>query len=759
MMQQMSLQQQQQNCAQTPTSSNALNAQNGDAVSVTSSLSKSSAIHHNDRDHKTKIVFFNLKEPYGTSEDRYANDLQNVNEIFKVMGVSPNIVKIIRLGHFTSQGRPRRVLPQKLKPKKTKKSKSTVSPNPFINFATKDNESTDKKEINILVIGETGVGKSTWINGIANYMNFDTFDNALAAKKPICLIPMNFNLYVGEKYEKVTVNMKSTVGERDKNEAEASTGQSCTQEPKVYRYITDTVVFNLIDTPGIGDTRGIEYDIENMKMVLKCLSNWEKIHGICILLKPNVPRLTLSLRYCIEELLVNLHKNSIPNISVIFTNSCSTLFKPGDTMTVLKKLFEDIKSSSGNIIQLSGANIFCIDNEAVRLLYAHQKGVEVEKVHIKNCSTSWTRTVEETYRLFEYITKLSPHSSFETKATSQIRGTLDELSAILADKNDGVVQNKKAFEQQNQLLKMLKDNLVEKQKSTTFQAEHVQKVSLNYPITVCCGPNCIETIRIPNCEKQETFYKKICCPQCPLRNVNGGQIGESNLRQCTAFGSNGFCQSCGCSWQSHMQIRYYQRKTIGNFLSSVDHEEINHLNLQITAKSNYILQQKANLHHLQQRYSIIAALTQPFFEFLRHNSIIPFNSALEEYLEFSIEEREKILKPEDGRFKIESLQKLLAIHQQQKCFADCKDKLALRAANSSTQKITLLNYAQKITMLKNNELIGEELDASNIYQKLFETSEFKVIEILTKIELNNNAADKSQENGSLSKKKKQKSAT
>uniref|UniRef100_A0A914XYX9 AIG1-type G domain-containing protein n=1 Tax=Panagrolaimus superbus TaxID=310955 RepID=A0A914XYX9_9BILA len=206
--------------------------------------------------------------------------------------------------------------------------------------------------------------------------------------------------------------MKPTVGERDQNEAESSTGQSCTQEPKVYRYITDTVAFNLIDTPGIGDTRGIQYDIENMKMVLKCLSNWKQIHGICILLKPNVPRLTLSLRYCIEELLVNLHKNSIPNISVVFTNSCNTLYRPGDTMTVLKKLFEDVKNSSQNTIHLSGANTFCIDNEAVRLLYAHQKGAEFEKDHIRNFSKSWNHTVNETHRLFKYIKGKSFCKSF-----------------------------------------------------------------------------------------------------------------------------------------------------------------------------------------------------------------------------------------------------------------------------------------------------------------------------------------------------------
>jgi ribosome biogenesis GTPase A len=51
------------------------------------------------------------------------------------------------------------------------RSKKTPPPfiNPFANFGLQKPQAAPK-EINILVIGQTGVGKSTWINGIANYM-------------------------------------------------------------------------------------------------------------------------------------------------------------------------------------------------------------------------------------------------------------------------------------------------------------------------------------------------------------------------------------------------------------------------------------------------------------------------------------------------------------------------------------------------------------------------------------------------------------
>jgi len=60
-------------------------------------------------------------------------------------------------------------------------------------------------EINLLILGETGVGKSTWINGFQNYIQFDTLQEAESHDELLSLIPSQFTV-TDENYQTVTIS-------------------------------------------------------------------------------------------------------------------------------------------------------------------------------------------------------------------------------------------------------------------------------------------------------------------------------------------------------------------------------------------------------------------------------------------------------------------------------------------------------------------------------------------------------------------------
>jgi len=228
--------------------------------------------------------------------------------------------------------------------------------------------------VNILILGETGVGKSTFINAFINYLTFGTLDDALKGDELQWVIPCSFQTQVMDRSrpDGRIIQHKIIVGDRD-DEHDGSKGDSATQQTSVYPINIGSKTIRLIDTPGIGDTRGVQYDKKNMADILATLNSYEELHGILILLKSNSARLTITFEFCVKELLTHLHRSAVNNIAFGFTNTRISNYTPGDTFGPLETLLAQQPEVQ---LSLTMQTSYCFDSESFRYLAAHKQGVK-----------------------------------------------------------------------------------------------------------------------------------------------------------------------------------------------------------------------------------------------------------------------------------------------------------------------------------------------------------------------------------------------
>lgn len=358
------------------------------------------------------------------------------------------------------------------------------------------------REMNILILGETGVGKSTFINAFINYLTFETLDEAVAHPDLQWIIPCSFSTqFLDEQGQFHQQDVK--IG-RSIEEADGSHGQSATQSTTVYRIQIGDLIVRLIDTPGIGDTRGVEQDKANMAGILSTLASFETLNGILILLKPNSARLTLMFKFCITELLTHLHRDASRNIVFGFTNTRISNYMPGDAFKPLQSLMNKYQQVK---MTLHRANTYCFDSESFRYLAAlKQNGRAMDNED--DFRRSWKRSEEESKRLLTHFQSLEPHLVKGTLSLNRARDLITKLTKPMAEIMDVINRTIRINEDHIQELNDEKCKGDELKKRMHFQRIDKLTKPLSKPRTVCTDSSCVDFVQ--GVDKKVINYKTHC---------------------------------------------------------------------------------------------------------------------------------------------------------------------------------------------------------------------------------------------------------
>lgn len=265
-------------------------------------------------------------------------------------------------------------------------------------------------------MGETGVGKSTFVNAFVNYLTFDTLAQAEQNDPPV-VIPVSFITTTGDDFDEITVKF----GDIDPNENFQNDGESVTQYCRSYIFdLNERLRLRLIDTPGFGDTRGPDQDEKNMNNILTYIDQLSHLNGICLLLKPNSSKVDGFFRSCVKQLFTYVTETGYKNIGFCFTNSRSTFYGPGNTGSLLKLM---LKQDTFSGIHFESKNTFFVDSESFRYLAAKRCKAKFKEYIVKEYVDSWKRSVTESVRMLRFIQRLQPY--YPNKCRSLRKTSLD----------------------------------------------------------------------------------------------------------------------------------------------------------------------------------------------------------------------------------------------------------------------------------------------------------------------------------------------
>ncbi|KAI2625315.1 hypothetical protein GGS26DRAFT_197102 [Hypomontagnella submonticulosa] len=491
------------------------------------------------------------------------------------------------------------------------------------------------EEYNILILGETGVGKSTFINAFVNYMLFDSLDDAMLAEGPLhYVIPTSFS-YQERDGEKWTDHFVK-VGEESELEKQSRGGQSATQGCTTYVLSLRGKTIRLIDTPGIGDTRGIARDYENVKDILHTLESVSTLSTILFLLKPNTARLTQIFDFCMTELLSQLHQDASKNIVFGFTNARASNFALGDTKVPLETLLQ----TRGTGINLGYSNTFFFDAESFRFLALYkQKGKQMADK--PSFDASWIKSTTDARRLIDETLKLPAHNVRETLQMNRTRLLITSMTKPMVQTSLAAMKTKADLQRQKDELKHLTADEKDLEKKLIIKYTVPVRVDLPVRKTVCTHENCSTIEANERTGDKMRVYPKACHHGC---HVSGADevIGFARLYWCRAFKRRGReCVSCGHDWKMHLHVSYEIRMEQKEMQDSRIVERIRSKEDAKKAIAESIQGLERFMKEIETEEQIVKNALAKFGVYLDKHAIVAYNDATINYLDYLIKDADR----------------------------------------------------------------------------------------------------------------------
>lgn len=266
---------------------------------------------------------------------------------------------------------------------------------------------------------------------------------------------------------------------------------------------------NIIDTPGFGDTRGVERDNVTVDQIRQLFSakgdqGVLNIDAVCFIVKAPDARLTMVHEYIFSSIMSLFGKDIETNICTLIT------FSDGAKPPVLASL---------NKSQLPFGLTFNFNNS---VLFAENK----ESTHNMLSPLFWEMGCSSFERFFEHISRLQTKSLCQTKNLLDERAQLKRVISNVRSQVHAGLSKLSELRQQLDVFKKYK-NKIEDNQNFEYEVEETRQEMINLPkgrhVTNClnCNITCHEECKIADDEKKkcsamdpDTGHCRVCTDKC-----------------------------------------------------------------------------------------------------------------------------------------------------------------------------------------------------------------------------------------------------